>query len=156
MAAHSPARAALLMSSLKNHREQLALDIYRNRRITTSMYCGSCGYNLKTLPYVHACPECGAEYNARFPGAEGVFLLDDVQFPLGDVVANLALIAFTVFCVWAEFNAANHEWLLLAVLFGSLSIVYCFIAARMLRRYVRYFFIARRVARVERQERLDR
>jgi predicted Zn-ribbon and HTH transcriptional regulator len=28
-------------------------------------YCANCGYNLRTLPVIGRCPECGTEYNAR-------------------------------------------------------------------------------------------
>ena len=57
-----------------NDLERLSDDIYKNRRITGLVYCGTCGYCLKTLPYVYQCPECGGSYNARPLSMQGIFM----------------------------------------------------------------------------------
>jgi len=54
--------------------ERIADDMWKDRRITSPTYCEKCGYNLRTLPHVHNCPECGSEYNARPLLMKGIFL----------------------------------------------------------------------------------
>ena len=75
------------MGLSKSDLERLADDTYKGRLITGSIYCGQCGYNLRTLPYVHTCPECGNQYNARPLKMEGIFLPQEAQIPWGDLVA---------------------------------------------------------------------
>ena len=69
--------------------DRLADDIDKDRTITGSIYCGNCGYNLRTLPYAYTCPECGKGYNARPLKMEGVFLPQDTYFPASDTAATL-------------------------------------------------------------------
>lgn len=53
--------------------EKVADDIWKDRRITSPTYCEQCGYNLRTLPYIYNCPECGNAYNARALVLKGIF-----------------------------------------------------------------------------------
>ena len=57
----------------ENELDRLADEMYLDRRIAHSVYCGECGYNLRTLPYAGRCPECGGEYNARPLIMKGIF-----------------------------------------------------------------------------------
>jgi hypothetical protein len=61
--------------------EKLSQDVYTERRIGHSLHCGRCGYNLRTLPYIGRCPECGNEYNARPAILKGIHVPADVRFP---------------------------------------------------------------------------
>ena len=67
-------------------RERLADDIYSDRRITVSLYCSKCGYDLRTLPHIHQCPECGQEYNARALSMKGIFLPQYAELPIREIV----------------------------------------------------------------------
>ncbi len=69
--------------------EKLSDDIYRERRIIGSVFCGKCGYNLRTLPYVHTCPECGNEFNARPLHLTGIFQLYEAEFPFRDAASTV-------------------------------------------------------------------
>ncbi|MGD2108571.1 MAG: hypothetical protein PVI86_04180 [Phycisphaerae bacterium] len=69
--------------------DRMADDMYKNRRLTESTYCAQCGYNLRTLPYVYTCPECGNEYNARPVLRHGIFSPHDVVFPFKDLLAAM-------------------------------------------------------------------
>jgi len=68
-------------------RERLADDIYSDRRITGSIYCGRCGYDLHSLPYIYQCPECGQAYNARPLSMKGIFLPHHAEPPIREIAA---------------------------------------------------------------------
>ena len=91
--------------------DRLADDIYKNRRISGWIYCGNCGYNLRTLPYVYTCPECGHEYNARPLTMRGIFLPHEASFPLRDLAALLACVLGTV--VFAVAHSAEKPRLMI-------------------------------------------
>ncbi len=69
----------------------VAEDQYKDRRIVGSVYCGTCGYCLRTLPYVYNCPECGEGYNARPLVMRGIFLPHQAAIPYKEM-------ALTAFC----------------------------------------------------------
>ena len=140
-----------MMGASDKNRDAIADDIYRNRRIGCSTYCGRCGYNLKTLPHVYTCPECGAAYNARFPNMQGVFLHDNVSFPLSDIIANAMFAGVTVLAGLLAFANGSGEWLLLALLCGVVTIIYCVVVVKMLRQFIQFFIIARRIDREKRE-----
>ena len=73
--------------------DRLADDQYLNRRINVPTYCGTCGYNLRTLSYVYTCPECGNSYNARPLHMVNIFLPDQFTFPLGDLISAIIFMA---------------------------------------------------------------
>ena len=81
------------MSFTSHELDHMADDIYLNRRITGSIFCEECGYNLKTLPYVHRCPECGCDYNARPLTMKGIFLPRNFDFPASRMASALFLLA---------------------------------------------------------------
>ncbi len=63
--------------------ERQSDETFTDRLIRGSVYCGTCGYNLRTLPYIYQCPECGASYNARPLTMKGVFLPQQAEMPRG-------------------------------------------------------------------------
>ena len=67
--------------------ERLAEQCLADRVISMNLHCARCGYNLRTLPYVGRCPECGGDYNARPLRMDGIFTAQMLVFPTGDVVA---------------------------------------------------------------------
>ena len=73
--------------------DRLAEDILADRVIVGNVYCGRCGYNLRTLPYTGRCPECGSNYNARALRMRGIFDSRLVEFPAGDIFAALLTLA---------------------------------------------------------------
>jgi len=94
--------------------------------ITGDVYCGNCGYNLKTLPYVYRCPECGSEYCARRLFPRGIFYLSRSSFPYGELIAFAITVLIAVSLGYAALrgfslgllNRANLGMLGLAGLFG--------------------------------------
>jgi predicted nucleic-acid-binding Zn-ribbon protein len=73
--------------------QRLSEEVYNNRRLTSSVYCAECGYDLQTLPYQYCCPECGNEYNARSVKMTGVFVPDQNLLPVGDYMAAIFAMA---------------------------------------------------------------
>ena len=128
--------------------EKLADEIYKNRIIRGSMHCGICGYNLRTLPHIHICPECGNHYNARPLKMEGIFVLNDTYFPLGEVVAGLLCALFAVALIASGFNPVDQVRLALGIACAAIMIAFAVTA------YVRLvrFFKARAIARRIRHE----
>ncbi|MBI4717463.1 MAG: hypothetical protein HY763_06640 [Planctomycetes bacterium] len=89
-------------------------DTYTDRRITTSIYCGKCGYNLRTLPYVYTCPECGNAYNARPVGTEGIYTAHEVAPPIGGSLGSILALAVTAALVHGGLNPVDEPRLYLA------------------------------------------
>ena len=81
------------MSLTPHELDRMADDIYLNRRIIGSIFCEKCGYNLKTLPYVHRCPECGSDYNARPLTMKGIFFPGNYDFPGSRMTSALFFLA---------------------------------------------------------------
>ena len=67
--------------------ERLSRDLFSERRIHHSVHCGQCGYNLRMLPYLGKCPECGNEYNARPTVRQGIYVPGELIFPLVELAA---------------------------------------------------------------------
>ncbi len=75
--------------------DKLSQDIFSERQISHSVYCSRCGYNLRMLPYIGRCPECGNEYNARPAVRNGIYVSTDLSFP------SVELICVVFFLGWA-------------------------------------------------------
>lgn len=57
--------------------------------IRQTVHCGHCGYNLKSLPVVHQCPECGHSYSAHPGRMRGIYKPGDESFPTGRIATAL-------------------------------------------------------------------
>ena len=130
--------------------DRRAEETYRNRRITGRVYCGQCGYNLRTLPYVYQCPECGNEYNARPLIMHGLFKPHEMAFPFGAYL--MALVLAVAAFVFGTFAFSPLKW----VPFGftlvllALTVVYLAQALVLTRRFFHSVQIARRIEAEER------
>jgi hypothetical protein len=132
--------------ALSSHElDKIAADIYNNRLIGGSTYCGVCGYNLRTLPYQYRCPECGNEYNARPLTMKGIFLAGDAELPVSDVlgVAFFGVAAFLF--VQSGLNPPSPDRLLIGAAFLGLTIYHLTLGGHRIRRYLRARAIARRI-----------
>ena len=129
--------------------DKLAEDIYRDRLIATSLYCSECGYNLRTLPYVYRCPECGHGYNARPGSMEGIFLPSRAEFPLMDAVGMLffGMIAFSL--VLGGLSPVNEGRLIVGAVFVGLAAYFGVLMFRRITPFLRYRSIARHIAMTE-------
>jgi len=131
-----------------NELDRLADDVYFNRRITASTYCAECGYNLRTLPYVYHCPECGQEYNARPLHMKGIFLPADHEPPVGRMF--VAGFWYVVAASLIAYAARPVEPLPLAI--GLFFLLFALVQSVLIIRQWRRFQIARHVARRIKEE----
>jgi hypothetical protein len=131
--------------------ERLADDAYRERRMAGTVYCGNCGYNLRTLFYVYRCPECGQEYNARPLVMRGIFLPQNVSPPFVEMFAVVLYgpIAFVLIDGATQpFEPAKFVMGLGAAI---LAVVYLWLAYGRWVRVLKARIIARRIAQAERE-----
>jgi len=126
--------------------DRSAQDQDRDRLISGSIYCENCGYNLKTLPYVYNCPECGNGYNARPLMLKGIFKPFEVTFPLWEIVAAVFCVPVSVVLLAWGLRISEPVVIILGVTFALLSIllwfriwdgVCAFIKARAIARRIR-------------------
>ena len=127
--------------------ERIADDIDADRTIMSSLYCGRCGYNLRSLPFIHACPECGNRYNARPLKMEGIFLPRTALFPAGDIVSFLfcTFVAVAIMIVGVKDQAPG--WIPLGLPFVVLSILFSRRAFTQLGRCLRFRSVGKRIER---------
>ena len=130
----------------RNELERLADDVYRDRRITRSLYCDQCGYNLRTLPRKYVCPECGNEYNARPPLMTGIFFPHDTQLPLAEVAWTLGSGTVAALLIWGAVNPVRQNRLIVGVVCALLALGFAIRGCLRLRRFVKFRTIAKRIA----------
>lgn len=104
--------------------ERLADDTFTDRRITSETFCGKCGYNLRTLPYIYACPECGNEYNARALKMRGIFMLYETEIPWSDLFTSLLCVASTAWLVYAAVKQQDVIRIGFALLFVAFTFIF--------------------------------
>jgi hypothetical protein len=102
--------------------------------INVSLYCATCGYNLRGLPYSGVCPECGHRYNARDHRLTGIFLPRGLEFPASDVFWALICIATTAGLVAWGFR--TREMFFFAAIFGVLTVFWVRFAVRRITQYI--------------------
>ena len=127
--------------------ERIADDMYKDRVINGTLYCGNCGYNLHGLPYIHICPECGNRYNARPRAQKGIFSPEAAYFPLSDILLTLFGVVLTVVVVWRGTNPwmKSYGHLALGIAFGVVTLAFAVRAYPRLNRYLKTRTIARRI-----------
>lgn len=138
------------MSLSSGDLERIEEEMFTDRRITGSVYCGRCGYNLRTLPFCYHCPECGNEYNARPLKMKGIY----VPFPGGlasvirSFVGAAAFLAVTPIFAIPAFTAPEPHALSIAasLLVAVAGVGYFVQGIDRCRRWLRDITIARRIA----------
>ena len=143
-------------------RQRLSEDIFLDRRISGSVYCASCGYNLRDMPYVYNCPECGASYNARPLQIKGIFSPYDISFPLLWLTTALVLVLVAAATVWLAVCSVLSGWLAIhrmrlpgrlnlmpedALLFAGIGVLVAAAAVGHVVRKLRRFFLQWRILR---------
>lgn len=125
--------------------ERLADDAYMDRRIGGYVYCGQCGYNLRTLPYLYQCPECGQEYNARPLTMSGVYLPFQATVPVLDTLTVMFWAVVGVAMLYTGSRPLN-EWLIaLGAGSGVLAVIYSYRVWTRFRLVFRAMAIERRI-----------
>ena len=110
------------------------------------LHCARCGYNLRTLPYLGRCPECGGNYNARPLRMDGIFTAQMLVFPTGDVVSAVFTCGLAAALIPGGVGSQD-EWRLFC---GLICIVMgSFFVRSAWRRAARYFRFRARARRIE-------
>ena len=113
--------------------DHIADNVYKDRIITGTLYCGNCGYNLHSLPYVHTCPE-------------GIFFPHETYFPASELAVVLLLAPIIFVFVWGGINPVEYDRLAFA---ATLAVIMTLFAVQGYRRFIRFckfHTIARRIA----------
>jgi len=129
--------------------ERLADDAYKERRIGGTVYCGNCGYNLRTLPYFYRCPECGNEYNARPLVMKGIFLPQNISPPFVDTAAVLFWGPIAFVLIDGATQPFEPTGFAMGILAAVLAVVYLWICIDRWRKAIRSRIILRRINRYE-------
>lgn len=132
--------------------ERIADDIYRDRLLTLSTYCGDCGYNLKTLPYVHTCPECGNQYNACPLRMKGIFLPHAAELPIQDLFVTLVAAAVTGLIGYGAFNPLDVIRLVIGLFFAASTIIFAVQVWNKVKRYAKAIQIISKIKLEEGEE----
>ena len=129
--------------------EKMADDAYKNRKIATSTYCGKCGYNLRTLPYVYVCPECGSAYNARPLAMKGIFVNEQLRLPVREFFLAAVMGALAAVFAVSGVRPTNPAWLALAGLAALISTISFYTGIAQWRQLGHARFVAKRIAEEE-------
>ena len=135
-----------------NDLDRLADDIDKERIILTSVYCGGCGYNLRTLPSTYRCPECGAEYSTRARKMKGIFNPNESEFPLRDVLITIGSIAATFVLGVPAIRGRSIIGLAVAAFFVAVAIIS---GRAAFDGFLRYQRVSGLLARIQRDEEAD-
>lgn len=127
----------------KAESSQTVLDA--DRSIHMDLFCAECGYNLRTLPYVGRCTECGSRYNARPLRMEGIFTSQLAEFPVANVFG--ALLTWGLVVVLVPFSLQpEDEWRwLFVVIFAVVASLYTRLSWIGVGRFLRFRRLVRRI-----------
>lgn len=125
--------------------DRLADDTYKNRVITGFIYCGHCGYNLHSLPYLYTCPECGQQYNARPSVMKGIFTPHAAHVPLSEIAGTLLFVVVAVTLIWSGVKGSGTIRIIAGAAIGILGITLGTQAYRRLMQYFKTMGLARRI-----------
>lgn len=112
------------MAAIEREELDLMMDGLHERVITDVLFCAGCGYQLRMLPFIGRCPECGNSYNARSLHKDGIFVPELAELPATDILAALASAGVAL---WLGGGLLGHFdlWtLVFLALFGYLSVAF--------------------------------
>jgi hypothetical protein len=129
--------------------ERLEDQLWAGERIYHSLYCGECGYNLRTLPYTGLCPECGGRYNARPLKMEGIFLPQNMELPVLDVLMLGIAVTFSILFIRDSINPYDSARMFIGVVGLILSLVFGHRAWSKFSRFLKFRSILKQIESAE-------
>lgn len=132
--------------------DRISDDIYQDRRISGSVHCGRCGYNLNSLPHRHRCPECGQEYDAHPLTQTGIFRPEQGDFPYNDIFMSVVGLGGVALFGWGGV-AERDPWRIgAASVFAALTLIWVRKTVIQFGRFLRTGSIIRRIRAEEEWE----
>ncbi len=126
------------------HLEHMLAEEQGPRLMTKPAICDQCGYQLRGLPFVGCCPECGHSYSVRGIKTEGIFVPHAAEFPAMDLVAGVVSGGLALWLVAGLVRRFDLWSLLLVAFLGYTGFVFLRQGRRRLRRFIRAQKIASR------------
>jgi hypothetical protein len=117
------------------------------RAIGHSLFCGRCGYDLRSLPYLGRCPECGQKYDANATKMEGIFRDEEVELPIGDGLGFLLFAVFTVCLIGSSLKPFASGRLFMGLITGVLMLVFAVRGYARLETFLSFHRVAKRIRR---------
>lgn len=133
----------------EKHLDLIAAEDQLGRRITNTLYCSECGYNLKTLPYKYQCPECGNSYDVHPKNMTGIYLYEMDRFPFFDVFSTVFLFVGCLITMPYAFNPFNITFLMITLVLDVMAILFAIRSYHRIKRFMRSRSIARHINKQE-------
>ncbi len=131
---------------------RLESDPTRMREIIGEVYCASCGYCLKALPYFGRCPECGSTYTAQGLNTTGIYMSEHLHPPIGLAFGALISLAIGARLLMKGAMDPTVWWIGFGAFFSVTGLLYL----RSLVREAGRFFRSRSVERMIEQAKRER
>ena len=125
--------------------DKLSRDVFSERRIGYSIYCSQCGYNLRSLPYIGRCTECGSEYNARPAVRKGVYISTEVRFPTVELVCVVFFLGSGVLLAIGGHRQVVPAMLTFGFLFLVTGVISAYLFYHRLGQYLHFRWVARHI-----------
>lgn len=125
--------------------ERMSDEVDINRTLQHSVYCGTCGYNLRFATYVGVCTECGHAYNARPPIMKGIFDPNKVRFPMREILLALVCLVFGGSIIYNGIKPVSDWLLILGAAIVVLGMFYARTGYRELGRFILSLRLRRRI-----------
>lgn len=131
---------------------RLQSDPTRMREMVGEVFCASCGYCLKALPYFGRCPECGSVYNAQSLNMTGIYMSQYLHPPIGLAFGTFISLAIGVcLLIMAAWN--REIW---SIALGAFSSFIGVLYLRSLVKEAGRFFRSRAVEKMIEQAKRER
>ena len=130
---------------------RLERDPTRMREMVGEVYCASCGYCLKALPYFWRCPECGSVYNAQSLNMTGIYMSQHLRPPIG--LAFGALVGLAIGAVLLVMAAADLTiwWIGFGAFFSITGLLYLRLLLREAGRFLRSRSVEKMIEQAKRE-----
>ncbi len=132
--------------------ERIEEELAPDRLIHKSVYCGKCGYNLRTLPHVYTCPECGHAYNARPRKMKGIYAPGDTYLPVSDVFWVLLCLAIAWILAPPGFMNAQYGRAWFGVAFAAVGVGFAIRGCVRLMRHLDNRAVQKRITEAQEDE----
>jgi hypothetical protein len=103
--------------------------------IPNSVYCGQCGYNLKTLPGIGRCPECGNPYKVVGIHRTGIHDNAYIEFPWKAFLVIAFELLLTGYMCFQFITTQNNLALILAGIFSLVLLRRIYVTSAQINRY---------------------